>query len=280
MTPFVTETQAEAILAELHPSLRDRPPIDQFREQLDATVETVWAIHRAVKHYRAADEAFRQLRQSAKQAKTALRAMEESAATPEMANFVRLLKLDEVDPALAADDRLERALSRVPLAFAGQQRPRKGPAPRAWYSGFVRDLAEIADGLGIDVTTGGDWSRNPHETPFTVFVFAVESLLPPGEISDSLAVCAKRIDRAIAASEDEIDELVTRKGERRKPAFSRLAAAGSIRWDPAHGQIIRNFLANSLAFRRDHCAQLIPPFSQYLKLSFVGLPPLPGLWGR
>ena len=43
---LVTETQAEAILAEIRPGLRDRPPIDQFRDRLDATVETICAIHR------------------------------------------------------------------------------------------------------------------------------------------------------------------------------------------------------------------------------------------
>jgi hypothetical protein len=273
---FVTEAQAVAVLAEVRPWLRDQPPIDQFREQLEAAVETIWAIHRIVKHYRATDEAFRQLRQSAKRAETAVETMEESAAAPKMANFIRLLKVDEVRPALAAVD---RALSRVPRAFSGRQMPRKGPAPRAWYSGFVRDLAEIAHGLGIDVTTCGDWSKNPHDTPFTVLVFAVEPLLPPGEQSDSLAVCAKRIDRAIAASGDEIDQRVARKGKQRKPAFSRLAAAASVSWDPAHGQVIRNFLANSLVSRRYHCARLIPPFSQDFRPSFVGLPPLPGEWG-
>jgi hypothetical protein len=216
---FVTEAQAEAVLAEIRPWVRDHPPIDQFREQLEAAVQTIWAIHRVVKHYHSTDEAFRQVRQSAKRAETAVKTMEESAAAPEMANFIDLLKVDEARPAL---DAVDRALSRVPRAFSGQQMPRKGPAPRAWYSGFVRDLAEIADELGIDVTTRGDGSKNPHETPFTVFVFAVEPLLPPGEHSDSLAVCAKRIDRAIAASEDEIDQPVARKGEQRKPAFSRL----------------------------------------------------------
>ena len=222
---FVNETQAEAILAELRPWLRDRPPIDQFRDQLEATVEIIWAIHRATGHYRVADEAFRELRRSTQRAKTALRAMEESSTAPEMANFIGLLKLDEVSDALVAVNKLERTLSRLPAAFSGRQKPRKGPAPRAWYSGFVRDLAEIAEGLGIDVTTGGDRSDDPHATPFTRFVFAVEKLLPHGERSKTLSACAKRIDRAIAASEDEIDEAVARKGRLRKPAGSRLIAA-------------------------------------------------------
>jgi hypothetical protein len=97
---IISETQAEAILAELRPWLRDRPSIDQFRDQLEATVEIIWAIHRVAGHYRAADEAFRELRGPTRRARTVLWAMEESAAAPEMANFIGLLKLDEVGDAL------------------------------------------------------------------------------------------------------------------------------------------------------------------------------------
>jgi hypothetical protein len=221
----VTETQAQAILAELRPWLRDRPPIDQFRDQLESTVETIRAILRATGHYRVAGEAFRQLRRSTQRAKTALRAMEESSTAPEMANFIGLLKLDEVSNALVAVNELEQTLRRLPAAFSGRQKPRKGPAPRVWYSGFVRDLAEIAEGLGFEVTTDGDRSDDPHATPFARLVFAVEKLLPHGERSKTLLACAKRIDRAIAVSEDEVDEAVARKGKRRKPAGSRLIAA-------------------------------------------------------
>ena len=211
---FVTEIQAETVLAEVLPWLPARPSIDQFREQLDAVVETIWAIHRAAAHYRIANAAFRQLRESAKRVETALHAMEMSAVAPEMANFIDLLKLDEVRSALAAVDRLERDLSRLPEAFSGQQKARQGPAARAWYSGFIRDLAEIAEGIGIDLTTGGDRSKNPHATPFTYFVFAVEKLLPDGTRSKTVVACAKQIDRAIAVSEDKIDETIARKGKR------------------------------------------------------------------
>ena len=147
------------MLADFRPWLPDRPPINQFREQLDATVETIWAIHRATAHYKIANGAFRQLQESAKRVETALHAMEKSAVAPEMANFVGLLKLDEVRSALAAIDRLERDLARLPEVFSGQQKARQGPAARAWYSGFIRDLAKIAEEIGIDVTTGGDRSK-------------------------------------------------------------------------------------------------------------------------
>jgi hypothetical protein len=198
MTQFVTETQAEAILAELRPGLRDQPPIDQFRERLDATVGTVCAIY----HRRAVDWALAELRSPTQRAKTA---MEGSAASPEMVNYAGLLKLDVVRPVLVALEELERALGRVPEAFSGEQKSAKGPAPRNWYSRFVRDLAEIANELGIEVTTQGDRERDPYATPFTRFVFAVERLLPSGAESKSLAACAKQIERAIKASAHEID---------------------------------------------------------------------------
>jgi hypothetical protein len=221
---LVTEDQAEAVLAELGP-LGDSPPIDHFREQLEATVATIWASNRAARHYRAVDEAFRLLRRAMQRAKAELQAMEKSSAAPEMANYVGLLKLDEVRAALVLISSVERDLSRIPAVFSGRQKRRMGRATRPWYSGFIRDLAEIAEGFGIAVTTGGDRSDDPHATPFTRFVFAVEKLLPSGESSKTLSACAKRIDRAICASEDEIDEAVPRKGEPRKVAGSRLIAA-------------------------------------------------------
>ena len=107
---------------------------------------------------------------------------------------------------VVAVNELERALDRVPAAFSGRQKPGKGPAPRAWYFGFVRDLAEIAHGLGIEVTIGGGgWSDDTRATPFTRFVFAVEKLLPRNAQSNSLTACAKQIERAIKASAQQTD---------------------------------------------------------------------------
>jgi hypothetical protein len=96
---IVSEAQAEAVLAELSPWLRDRPPINQFREQLEATVELIWAIHCAAGHYRAVGMALRKVGLSVQRAKTVLRAMEQSSASPEMVNYTGLLKLDDVGAA-------------------------------------------------------------------------------------------------------------------------------------------------------------------------------------
>jgi hypothetical protein len=206
VAPFVSEAQAEAVLAKLSPHLQNRPLIGQFREQLEATVQPMWASQCAAGHYRAVDRALAELGPSAQRAKTVLRAMEGSAASPEMVNYTDLLKLDIVRAVLVALDELERALARVPAAFSGQQKPGKGPAPRNWYSRFVRDLAGIADGLGIELTIGGGGrTDDEHATVFTRFVFAVERLLPRTEQSASLTACAKQIERAIKASAHEID---------------------------------------------------------------------------
>jgi hypothetical protein len=110
---FVNEAQAEAVLAKLRPWLLEMPPIDQLREQLDASVEPIWVIHCAAGHYRAVGKAL--------QTKTVLRAMEESAASPEMVNYTDLLKLDVVRPVLGALDKLERALAPVPAAKTSER---------------------------------------------------------------------------------------------------------------------------------------------------------------
>jgi hypothetical protein len=153
---IVSQVEAEVVLAKVRSFLRIQPPIDQFREQLEATVGPIWAIDCAAGHYRAVGMALRRLGLSAQTARTALRAMEESAASPEMVSYTDLLQLDAVRAVLVAVDDLGRGLARVPAAPSRQHRPRKGPAKRHWYSRFVRDLTGIANELGIRVTTGGD----------------------------------------------------------------------------------------------------------------------------
>jgi hypothetical protein len=79
---IVTDTQAEAVLAEVRPWLRHQPPIAQFRAQLEATVGIVLLKRLATGFCRTADEAFRQARRSTEQVKTALRVVEGSEARP------------------------------------------------------------------------------------------------------------------------------------------------------------------------------------------------------
>jgi hypothetical protein len=205
-TQFVTEAEAESILAELRPWLRDRPPIDQFRDQLEATVEIACASHCVTGHHRVADEVFRELHRASQQAKTALQAMEESSTAPEMANFFGLLKLEAIS--YAVNETLW-TLSRIPPGFAGRKdKGPRGPNPRPWYGDFARDLAEFAEGMGIGATTRGSQASDPHATPFTTFVFLVEKLLPREVRSNSRGACARQINRTMAASKSADRELI------------------------------------------------------------------------
>jgi hypothetical protein len=96
------------VLSELRPRLRRQPPIDQFQEQLEATVRKFWATRRFAVHLGAANEALRQVRRTTLQAKTALRKMEEGSALE-----MSLLSLRaRVRDALIAVNELEQALLR------------------------------------------------------------------------------------------------------------------------------------------------------------------------
>ena len=199
---FVTEEQAESILLGLGLSLNKRSALKNFTAQLEATVETIWAIHCVAGHYHKVAETLRELRQAvheaklhpadheanllwaARKTKNALVDMKASSRLPEMAAYRSLLKLNAFRDLLKATDAVElsvddlESLSRVPTGFSGC--PIAGiEALLLWYPGFVRDLAAIAKAIGVPVTTEGDREGNQHKTAFTKFVFAVEKLLPP-----------------------------------------------------------------------------------------------------
>jgi hypothetical protein len=182
---IVTETQAEAVLAELRPWLQEEPPLDQFRKQLEITV-----------------------------ARTRIGA---DSATFSQAGLNAQAKLYSLsNPPVLGVLSVANAPEGVFSMVLEHQRPRKGPAPRTWYPSLVCDLAKIAEGIGVKVTTAGNRTDDPHATPFTRFVFAVERLLPRKEQSPSLAACAKRIDRAIVLL-SQTGAAVQREGKRRKP---------------------------------------------------------------
>jgi hypothetical protein len=188
----VTETQAEAVLAELRPWLREQPAFDQFRRQLEMAVGRTLAIRQAIMYRRAA--------------------FSRGWPAPQVYVWSNGPTWDAANPP-------EWVSSMIRAYLQLQQRARKGPAPRTWYPGFVRDLAEIAEGIGIKVTTASGWTDETHATAFTRFVRAVEKLLPRKEHSPSFAACAKRIERAIASA----DVAALRKRKRKKPGDSRCA---------------------------------------------------------
>jgi hypothetical protein len=136
-----------------------------------------------------------------------MRAMERSCTAPEMANFGRLLKPDAVS---YAANEIVLAQSQIPADFGGRKnKGPKGPKARLWYGDFARDVAEIAEGIAIAVTTRGSQASDPHVTPFTTLVFAVEKLLPREVRSNSLAACARQINRTLAAAGRRDRELIT-----------------------------------------------------------------------
>ena len=70
----------EAVLSELRPWLRKRPPIDQFQEQLEATVGTFWRSVALRFIYTPPTRRSGKFAGPRCRAKTALRKMEESSA--------------------------------------------------------------------------------------------------------------------------------------------------------------------------------------------------------
>jgi len=58
-------------------------------------------------------------------------------------------------------------------------------------------MVEIAGQLGLPVAPPWDPSDDQQATAFTVLVYDVERLLPRAAWSNTLAACAKRIERSL-----------------------------------------------------------------------------------
>lgn len=83
------------------------------------------------------------------------------------------------------------------LVLLSQIPSKKGQRGNSWYDDFVELMSELAGELGMKVSTAGDRSEDPSATPFTMMVFALEKVLPEGAQSNTLAACAKRIQRSL-----------------------------------------------------------------------------------
>ena len=166
------------------------------------------------------DRAIARLRGPLPEASSCLVEMEVAATEPDMVPVVELLKLDDVRRILGSVNDLELALTHVPDAFPGRaNKRRRRPKLSDWYIGFVRDLAEVAEDIGIPVTTGGNpAAAEPHQTAFTTLVYEVERVLPEEMQSATLSACAKRIERAIRDSERWLGKPIayTRKPQTRR----------------------------------------------------------------
>ena len=71
-----------------------------------------------------------------------------------------------------------------------------GPARATWYDLIVEGAIAAAQSLAMPLMIGGDRDRNPHDTPFVRLIMGLESLLPSGMQSPSMAASAKRIERS------------------------------------------------------------------------------------
>jgi hypothetical protein len=75
---------------------------------------------------------------------------------------------------------------------------KKGQRGLRWYTEHVKLMMQVAHLLDVKVSTAGDRIEDDHATPFTVLVFEAERVLPEEAWSDSLAACAKRIERSLS----------------------------------------------------------------------------------
>ncbi len=75
---------------------------------------------------------------------------------------------------------------------------KKGQRGLRWYDEYTQLMTQVADLLGIKISTAGDRGEVPYATPFTVLAFTAERVLPEEAQSNTLAACAKRIDRSLS----------------------------------------------------------------------------------
>lgn len=99
----------------------------------------------------------------------------------------------------AAHEQIRHMLEDVKAAETiMEQSSADGPARAAWYDPIVEGAVAAAQSLEIPLTIGGDRDHNPYDTPFVRLIMRLESLLPSGMQSPSMAASAKCIERSPA----------------------------------------------------------------------------------
>jgi hypothetical protein len=102
---------------------------------------------------------------------------------------------EQLETSLKVIEALEETCERA-LVLLSELPARRGQPALSWYDELVSLMAHVAGLLGIKVSTAGDRAEDPYATPFTIFVFEAEQVLPEEARSESLAGCARRIDRS------------------------------------------------------------------------------------
>ena len=108
---------------------------------------------------------------------------------------------------MPAHEQISHILVPVERAAAAEETSADGPARAAWYDLIVEGAGAAARSLAIPLTIGGDRDGNPHDTPFVRLIMGLEALLPPKMQSQSLAACAKRIERSPAWRSTRLDKI-------------------------------------------------------------------------
>ena len=103
---------------------------------------------------------------------------------------------EQLETSLKVIEALEETCERA-LVLLSDLPARRGQPALGWYDQLVSLIAQVAELLGIKVSTAGDRSEDPYATPFTVLVFEAERVLPEEAWSPSQAACAKRIETSL-----------------------------------------------------------------------------------
>jgi hypothetical protein len=103
---------------------------------------------------------------------------------------------EQLEISLKVIEGLEETCERA-LVLLSHLPAKRGQPALGWYDELVSLMSRMAELLGIKISTAGDRTDDPYATPFTVLVFGAEQVLPEEARSESLAGCARRIDRSL-----------------------------------------------------------------------------------
>src|SRR5215211_3980258 len=84
---------------------------------------------------------------------------------------------EELETILKLMEGLEQYCWRA-LLITEEHPAKKGQRGHRWYTEHVKLMMQVANLLGVKVSTAGDRIEDDHATPFTVLVFEAERILP------------------------------------------------------------------------------------------------------
>lgn len=103
---------------------------------------------------------------------------------------------EQLETSLKVIESLEETCERA-LVLVSSLPAKRGQPAFGWYDEFVSLMMQVAESLGVKVTTAGSRDGDRYSTPFTTLVFEAERVLPEEAWSPNLATCAKRIETSL-----------------------------------------------------------------------------------